>query len=410
MWSFIKNRLSPFSVKSFRLFFFAQSISLVGTWSHELARSWLVLDMAGTTTALGTLLLCTALPGLFLTLHGGTIADRADVRKIIILTKSILAVSALALFFIVLNGHLKLWMIFAFALIEGFVNSFDGPAFTTVFSRTLPREHFQQALAIQSTSFHVSRMLGPAVAGAIMAFKGPAYVFLFDAISYIGVILIVRIVDLRVIAKPQTPQGDTAISRIKHGLKYFFGDKLSRYKLIQYYFSIALIFPLVNLVFRNYLKQKFDLNSEQFGYLFSFPAMGAMSAAIYFTFGKLQKPIKNLIVGVPAVVISILFLEHATTPFSSALILGVSGFFNYLNIASLTQSLQIHTADEYRGRLGSILTLGFSSISPLMGFPVGIFTDSIGFEPSIRYLTLSFGILSAILAYTNFRQKPSDVI
>src|SRR5688572_13016558 len=96
MWKLVKNRLHPFAHRNFRLFFFAQSFSLVGSWSHELARSWLVLEISNTATALGTLLLCTSLPGLLLTFHGGALADRIDSRQLAVITKSLLAISAFA--------------------------------------------------------------------------------------------------------------------------------------------------------------------------------------------------------------------------------------------------------------------------------------------------------------------------
>jgi MFS family permease len=407
--SLLKKRFHPFAHSSFRLFFFAQSFSLIGTWSHELARSWLVLDMAGTTVALGTLLLCSALPGLFLTLHGGMIADRADARKLLFITKTVLAASALLFFYLTITGQITLWMIFIFAFIEGFVNSFDGPAFTSMFGRTVPRADFQQALAIQSTSFHVARMLGPAIAGIIMAWKGPAYVFLFDAISYIGVIFVMSRIQLR---EKEPPKIHTAMPtrRLIDGVLYFFREPATRYKVTQYLFSVIIIVPMANIVFRSYLKQKFSLSPEEFGYLFSFPAMGAMIGAVYLMLAALKKPIQNLIFGVPLLVVSLLSLIHANTPQITAALLGISGFFTYLNIASVTQSVQIETPDEYRGRLGALFTLGFSSLAPLMSYPIGYYTDLVGFDRSIRDLTVVFAVLSILLAISNFLKKPRDVL
>lgn len=411
MWNFLKHRLHPFAHPSFRFFFCAQMFSAVGTWSHELARSWLVLDLAGTATALGTLLLTSALPGLFFALHGGAIADRKDARNLFLITKTILAISAFSLFAITEFFEVKIWMIYIFAFIDGIVNSFDGPAFTSVFARTIPRSDFQQGLAIHSTSFHVSRMLGPAVAGMLMAWKGPSYVFLFDGISYIAVIYMILKIKLRdrAITSPLLPK-EKGFKNLLKDFKYFFNDPNKRYKQLQMFASIAIIIPLLTLVFRSYMKHKFSMNAAEFGFLFSFPAAGAMIGAIFLTLAALKKPIRNLLYGVPCLVITILLLPYMNSPMGAGIILGFAGFFSYLNVASITQSIQIETPDDYRGRLGSLLTIGFGSIGPLMGWPIGIYTDAFGFESAIRNFTILFALISVGLAYSNFRQQPKDVL
>jgi MFS family permease len=413
MWNFFKHRLHPFAHSSFRFFFFAQLFSAIGTWSHELARAWIVLDLAGTATALGALLLTSSLPGLFLTLHGGALADRKDARKLFFVTKSILAVSAFSLFVITEFFEVKVWMIFVFGFIEGAVNSFDGPAFTAIFARTIPRSDFQQGLAIHSTSFHVSRMIGPALAGLIMAVKGPSYVFLFDGLSYLAVIYMILKVKLRdrAITSPElAQQNQKGMKHLLDGLKFFFNDPNKRYKQLQLFASIVIIVPLLNLVFRSYLKHKFSMSAEEFGYLFSFPALGAMVGAVFLTLAAMRAPIRNLIYGVPCLVISVLLLPEVKTPHLAAILLGFSGFFSYLNVASITQSLHLETPDDYRGRLGAIMTLGFTSVGPLMGWPMGLYTDTYGFETAIRNFTIIFALISAALAYSNFRRRPKDVI
>lgn len=411
MLKFLKNRLHPFVHPNFRFFFFAQTFSSVGTWSHELARSWLILDISGSATALGTLLLTTALPGLFFTLHGGAIADRTEARKLFLFTKSILAVSAFAFFAIIEFYHVEIWMIYIFGLIEGLINSFDGPAFTSVFARTLPRSDFQQGLAIHSTSFHVSRMLGPAVAGILMAVKGPAYVFLFDGISYLAVIYMILNIKLRdkTLSAPETTD-QSGLKNIFAGLKFFFNDPSKRYKQLQMLASVMIILPLLNLVFRSYLKHRFLLSAEEFGYLFAFPAMGAMTGAVYLTLAALQKPIRNLLYGVPLLVASIMLIPSLHSPSMVAVMLALAGFFSYLNVASITQSLHLETPDDYRGRLGAIFTLCFTSIGPLISLPMGIYTDKYGFEAAIYNFTALFAIISIVLAYSNFRRRPNDVI
>lgn len=416
MWQIIKSRLSPFQHKGFRNFFFAQNISLIGTWSHELARSWLVLNISGTATALGSVLLATSLPGLFLSLHGGVIADRIDVKKFLIITKMILAISALTLFFLTEFFTITIPVIILFGVIEGIVNSYDSPAFTSMFARIVPRNDFQQALAIQSSNFHSARMLGPVVAGALMAWHGPSIVFLFDAISYLGVIFVIKNLQLRpkdtsieesvvVEAKESIEKTHRKILKLFDGIRFFFKNRDMRFKLLHLFLSLGLIMPVMTVVFRSYMKVKFDLDASGFGFLFAFPAVGSMCGAIYFILAKKERPYENIKWAVPGLIISMLLIHFSPDPFTTAPLLAVCGFFGYVNIAAITQSMHLEVSDHYRGRLGSLIGMGFMTLGPLMSFPVGLYTDIFGYDAGIIHLTLLFAFASGLLAFFHRRKN-----
>jgi MFS family permease len=414
MWQIIKSRLSPFQHEGFRNFFFAQNISLVGTWSHELARSWLVLSISGSATALGSVLLATSLPGLFLSFHGGVIADRVDVKKFLIVTKIILAAASFALFLITEFYTISIPIIIFFGVIEGIVNSYDSPAFTSMFARIVPRNDFQQALAIQSSNFHSARMLGPVVAGLLMAWKGPSIVFLFDAISYLGVIYVIKNLELRPKA---TKTGETVVEEAKEsiekthrkilkmfdGIRFFFKNRDMRFKLFQLFLSLGLIMPVITVVFRTYMKQKFELDASEFGFLFAFPAVGSMLGAIYFILAKKERPYDNIKWAIPGLVLMLLLIHFAPDPYTTATLLAVCGFFSYVNIAAITQSMHLEVEDHYRGRLGSLIGLGFMTLGPLMSFPVGLYTDAFGYNAGIIHFTLFFALGSAVLAVLHRR-------
>jgi MFS family permease len=412
MLEFFKSRLSPFRHRGFRHFFFAQNLSLIGTWSHELARSWLVLSISGTAAALGTVLLASALPALFLSLHGGVIADRIDVRRFVIVTKGVLAVSALALFFIAEFSQITIPIIICFALIEGVVNSYDGPLFAAMFGRMIPRSDFQQALAIQSTNFHISRMVGPMVAGLVMAWKGPAWVFLFDFISYIWVIYVVARLELRPLEKTANQErGDTEISletrfrlfKLFDGIIYFFKHPQMKFMQFQFLLMLGLIMPVLTVVFRTYMKDRFNLDASGFGFLFSFPAIGSIIGAILFILMQRQSPFSNLKWAVPGLVLALCLIHLAPSALVAAGLLAVCGFFSYVNVASVTQSMHLLVPDHYRGRLGSLIGLGFAAIGPLMSFPLGYYADIVGFEAAILHPTLLYAALTLGLAYLQIR-------
>lgn len=399
MRSFLHSRLGPFRHANFRRFFFVQSISLIGTWAHDLARSWIILNLFGSASALGSMLLATALPGLALTLQGGVLADRADVKRIMTWTKSALALSALALAFFAEFERIQMWHLLLYGVIEGCVVAFDAPTFQALTVRLVPREEFQQAIALNSTNFHAARMLGPVVGGALLALHGPSLVFLFDAASYAALALALRSIRLNSAQRPIPARDASPTQLLAQGLRYAVGERRIRYVLWQLMLAICLASPILAVIFRSYLNAKFGLTSAQFGTLFMFPALGSMAGATSFAVFPLREPLRALAYGVPLGLLGILSVPLAPTSTLAGLSMTVAGFGLYLSLASLTISVHLTVEEEYRGRVSSIIGLGFNSVGPLMSFPIGLYSDWVGAEHAIFSLAAAFGVGSAALAW-----------
>lgn len=404
MKDLVLNRLAPFRHGHFRRFFFAQTLSLTGSWAADLARAWLILSLMGSATALGGLMVASAIPGLFLTLHGGVLVDRIDVRKMMIWTKALLAVIALGLAALVEFSHIEYWHLLVFGLLEGFVNAFDSPAFQALVVRLVPRQDFQQALALSSTNFHFSRMLGPAIAGGLMLVHGPSLVFLFDGLTYVALVFILSGVKLQHVKRAGgVLQGQWAA--LWEGFRYIAGNLRMRHRVLQLILTICLIFPLLVVVFRTFMKARFNLNAEEFGFMFTLPALGSMTGALSFAVLQPKEPIKALLFGVPGTGFTLMLVPLMPTPLTAGLMMALTGFFMYLTFASLTVSLQLELDDDFRGRVSSVIGLCFVSLGPLMGLPIGGLADFMGFEASIYMLSVVFLVASAGLAHLH-RHRP----
>lgn len=395
MGELLRARLAPFRHRHFRNFFLAQTLSLVGTWSHDLARSWIIVAATGSSGALGNMNLALAVPCLFLILQGGVLVDRTDIRKLILRTKSLLGVTALILAVITELKHIEVWHLLVFGLIEGIIISFDSPAFQALTVRLVPRGDFQQAIALNSTNYHASRMLGPVVAAWLMAMHGPSLVFLFDAVTYFLVAIVLSRVDLS--AEIMKPVNDARVS-LRDGLRYLYNNLSLRYRVAQLMLTIGCAFPITVTVFRAYVQGKFQLDAQQFGAVFSFPAMGAMCGALSFAVFKPAQPIKALILGVPLAFIFMLVVPWVPDLNLTVAAMTITGFGLYLAFASLTVSMQLEVDERYRGRLSSVIGLGFSAFGPLMCFPWGHLADFIGAPYAITLSALIFGIGSSYLA------------
>ncbi len=402
MRELLKARLAPFRHRDFRDFFLAQTLSLIGTWSHDLARSWIIVEATGSSGALGNLNMAIAVPCLFLILQGGVFVDRTDVRKLIQWTKSLMAIACLVLAILSEFSTLQVWHLMVFAVIEGIIVSFDAPAFQAITVRLVPRQDFQQAIALNSTNYHTSRMLGPVVAAWLLAWHGASMVFLFDALSYLLVAAVMTRVRPRVIPKVVTA-AERAGHGLREGLLYILNNKVIRYRMMQLMLTLCCIYPLMWAVFRVYVQQKFNLEAAQFGAVLTFPALGSMAGALSFAIFKPRSPIRAMIIGVPLASAMMIVLPLLSTLPETVTAMSLAGFGLYLSFASLTVSMQLEVQEEFRGRMSSVIGLGFQSIGPLMSFPWGHLADVIGPPTAIWIATGIFSVGSALLALANWR-------
>ncbi len=403
MRELLKTRLSPFRHRHFRMFFLAQSLSLVGQWSHDLARAWIIIAATGSSGALGNLQLAIAIPCLLLILSGGVLVDRSDVRKLLIWTKTLMGFLCLGLAILAEFSTVEVWHLIVFALIEGIIVSFDSPAFQALTVRLVPREDFQQAIAINSTNFHTSRMLGPLVAAWLMAFSGPALVFFFDSVTYFLVALALASVTLLQLP-PRQRLVLSSGQGLREGLNYIFAHPALRYRVLQLMLTISCVYPLMVAVFKVYVQDKFQLDQTSFGQVFSFPAAGSMMGALSFAILKPRKPMRALWIGVPLLLTTLAVLPLSSTLPLTVAIMSFTGFSLYLTFASLTVSMQLDVDEDYRGRLSSVIGLGFSAIGPLMCFPWGHLADHIGPPRTIDLCAVLFALGSAVLAYAYARE------
>lgn len=408
MYELLMKRLSPFRHVGFRRFFFVQSLSLVGTWAADLARSWIILSTMPSATALGGLLMASAVPGLFLSLHGGVLVDRLDIKRLIQSTKLLLGLISISLALMTELSEVSYWVLLGFALCEGIVSAFDGPAFQALVVRLVPRAEYQQAMALNSTNFHASRMLGPALAGLLMNLHGPSAVFLMDGLTYLGVALIIGSISIPN-SKPKLSPQDNPWQALMGGFRYMAQNGKIRFIVLQLLTTIIFIYPLLNVVFRTYLKTKFQLSAQEFGLVFALPALGSMMGAIGFAVIQPKIPLKALLFGIPGAPLMMMLTMSMPTPPLAAWTLAFAGFFTYLSFASLTVSVQLLVDDQFRGRVSSVVALCFGSIGPLMGLPAGTIADQFGSENTVSSLGLIFLLLSGTLAFLHRKLRSSQL-
>ncbi|MDP9295819.1 MAG: MFS transporter, partial [Actinomycetota bacterium] len=260
-------------VRNYRLYFYGQIISLVGTWMQSVGQAWLVLTLTGSGVALGVTMALQFLPVLLLGAWGGIIADRFDKRRVLVWTQSLSAVLALVLGILTITGTVELWMVYVLALALGLVTVADNPSRQTFVMEMVGKEHVTNAVSLNSVTFTGARIVGPAIAAALIATGGLGLCFLINAASYIGVIvglLLMRKDELL----PQ-PRAARARGQIREGFRYAWSHPLLRRLLLlavviyTFSFNFSVIMPLL-------AERSFSGGAGTYGLLLSVTGVGSL--------------------------------------------------------------------------------------------------------------------------------------
>jgi MFS family permease len=207
--------------RNFRLYWIGQIVSLVGTWMQTVSQPWLVLLLGGTPIQLGLVLALQFAPSLALAPLGGVLADRIDKRRLLMVTQSVAALQAVALFALTFTHAIQIWHVMLLALAIGFVNALDMPVRQSFAAELVPRDDLMNAITLNSASFNLARVVGPAVAGITLAFFGPAFNFAVNAISYLGVLIALRRMDPMAMLRIPPPEFRPSIrSSLAEGIRY----------------------------------------------------------------------------------------------------------------------------------------------------------------------------------------------
>jgi MFS family permease len=361
-------------VRNYRLYFLGQIVSMSGTWMQSVAQAWLVLELTGSGVALGTVTALQFLPTLVLGPWGGLIADRMDKRKLVIWTQAASALLALALGLLTVTHVVTLWMVFALALGLGLVTMIDMPTRQTFVMEMVGREHVTNAVSLNGVIVNASRVVGPAVAGVLIATVGVGICFLINAGSYVAVIvglLMMRASELKRARTTRRQRG-----QLRAGFRYVWRTPELRTPLllmavvgaIAYNFSVVL--PLM-------VRFVFHSGAGAFGGLFAVMGAGAVVGGLAVaTWGKATRAL----LASAAVALGGFLVLSAMAPtlgFEMVAMLPV-GVTSTAFIAMSNSLLQLGSAPEMRGRVMGLFAVVFPGTTPIGGPLIGWIAEQFG--------------------------------
>ena len=368
--------LRAFRYRDFRLFWSGQLISLVGTWMQSVGQAWVVLEITGSPFKLG---ISTALqfgPMLFLSFLTGAFADRVRKRRLLLLTQSALMVQAFALAALDWTGHIQYWHVAVLASVYGIANTLDLPARQSFVVQIVGKHDLINAIALNSAVFNGARVVGPAVAGLLVARYGVAIAFLLNGLSFLGVIAALLAIHNE--GEPRQRSGDTLSQEILQGLRYAWETPLI--VLILAFMLVTSLFVVnfgvvVPLVAREVLHE----GAHGFGLLMASLGVGAVAGAAGLALvGRGRAPV-SLLAGAALIdAIGLAGLGMVRHFWVAAALLAVMGFAMIVFMASSNTTLQVTVPDALRGRLMGLYAFVFVGMNPFGALFIGSVAEKWG--------------------------------
>ena len=378
--------------RNYRLYFAGNGISFIGTWMQQIAAYWLILELTGSPVAVGALALVQTLPVTALALVGGAVADRVDLRRMVITCESVLALVAATLAVLALTGLIEAWQLYVLGLVQGIAIALDAPARHTLVFQIVGRNDLPNAVGLSSALGTSARIVGPALGGLVVAAAGAGVAFAVNAVSYLVVICAILAMRLA----PRPPREGTPprlLAGVVEALAFAWSSRrvavtfLTVLLVSTFSFNFDVLLPLL-------ARLTLDRGAATFGLIASVFGAGALCGALILaTIGRARLVL--VLGGALGFGSCQLLLAPQSALAPVCTILFVSGIFYVLWGSSALATLQLAAPERLRGRAASLYFFAFMGGAPLGGLLAGVLTDHGGTRLAFA-IAGTFAVLVAV--------------
>jgi len=363
--------------RNFRLFFGGQSISLIGTWMTRVATSWLVYRLTKSSLLLGTVGFAGQIPTFLLAPLAGVMVDRIDRRKVLVWTQALAMVQSLALAWLTLSHRITIVQILWLSVMQGIINAFDMPGRQSFMIRMVEdRADLSNAIAINSSMVNMARLVGPSLAGLLIAATSEGWCFLVDGVSYIAVIA--SLLMMRVAHDAPQHHGATMVEQLRQGWVY-----VSRSVPIR---SILLLFSVLSLVGWPFMvlmpifaAQVLGGGPHTLGFLMGAVGVGSLASALSLVVRKSVRGLLKMIPIAGAVFgVGLVCFGLSRNLWLSLPMMLVTGFGMMQGLTASNTILQTLVDEQMRGRVMSYYTMAFVGMAPFGSLMAGALAHAIG--------------------------------
>jgi MFS family permease len=356
--------------RNFQLFFGGQTISLIGTWMQNIAQAWLVYRLTGSSVLLGLVSFSSQIPVFLMAPVGGIVADRFRRRSVVIATQTASMLLACALAALTLTGAVRIWHIFVLSALLGVVNAFDIPARQSFFVEMVGREDLINAIALNSSMFNASRVVGPAVAGILVAGIGEGWCFFANAVSYIAVIA--GLLLMTVPAHQPARQPGSPLEHVIEGFRFVIGNAPIHHLMILLGVVSLTGMPFAVLM-PIFADQILHGGARGLGILMGASGVGALAGALLLASRETVSGLGRWVaISAGAFGVSLIALAVSRSFWVSCALLLPVGFSMMVEMGSSNTLIQSMSPDRLRGRVMSVYSMMFMGMAPLGAVVSGV--------------------------------------
>ncbi|MFN8439680.1 MAG: MFS transporter [Caldilineaceae bacterium] len=372
----LKEGFRALGVRNYRLYWIGQLISISGTWMQTTAQAWVVYSLTNSPMALGTVTTLQFLPIMLLSLFGGVLADRVPKRQVVLITQIASLIQAALFGLLVAMGVIQVWHIYILALVQGIINAIDNPVRQAFAAELVSREDRANAIALNSMLFNGARVIGPALAGILIAKTGAATALFLNAASFLAIIIAVIIMDPALFfTVPLSQQRESPFQQLAEGLRYTWQTPTVLIVMIivgfigTFGYNFSVVLPLLG---------GFVLHTDAVGFgalsaaLGIGSSLGALSAAFF-----QRVSLRWLMIGSAGFSIFLGAVAVSTQMWLSELLLVILGFFGVMFSTNAATLIQTTVADRLRGRVTSLYFLLFAGSTPIGAYLIGTLSSNL---------------------------------
>jgi MFS family permease len=387
--------------RNYRLFFFGQGISLIGTWVTRIAMSWLVYRLTNSSLLLGVVGFAGQIPAFLLAPVAGVIVDRADRYRLLLVTQLLSMVQSVLLAYFSLSGTVTAWHVAVLAVWQGLINAFDTPARQAFLVDLIEsRDDLPNAIALNSSLVNVARLIGPSVAGVLIGLFGEGICFVIDASSYVAVVA--ALLAMRVVARERAPRSTAFTREMREGVAY-----VANFAPIR---DLLLLLACVSLSGMPYavLMPVFATDvlhggPHTLGVLMTATGLGALVSALWLAS-------RSSVLGLGRVVtlsgatfgLSLLGFSYSTSLWLSIVLLVLVGAGMMMQMAATNTLIQTLVDERMRGRVMSFYTMAFFGMTPFGSLLAGAAASRWGAPAAVR----SGGVITLVAVLLFARRLP----
>jgi MFS family permease len=355
------------SIPNYRRYVAGQSISLIGTWMQMTAQSWLVLSITHSSTALGLVVALQTLPVLLLAPYGGVIADRVDKRRLMVALQSAMGVQALVLGVLTVTGSVQVWQIGVVAALLGLGNAFENPARQSFMMEMVGSGHLRNAVSLNSVLVNVARVIGPAIAGILIATVGEGVCFLVNGASFVAVVASLMTMD-RVSLSPTTP-ARRGRGQLREGLRYVRSSRelalplmmMAAVGCLTYEFQVSL--PVM-------ASRGLHVGATGYGFMTAAMGIGAVAGGLLVA-AKGRTGLPPLVAAASAFGVTMTLATLAPNLGFELVALALAGATSISFMSTGNSTLQLNAEPSMRGRVMALWFVAFQGSTPIGGPIVG---------------------------------------